>query len=69
MTSQDPFVFILDLDGTIIGDCAYQVIIHNIEDIAKQNKLKTYSKDMLQSIFKVDKTIFQTFYKYNENSF
>jgi hypothetical protein len=68
MTSQDPFVFILDLDGTIIGDCAYQVIIHNIEDIAKQNKLKTYSKDMLAKCYSQSSKLIRPYFKHFINT-
>lgn len=64
MTPQEPFVFILDLDGTIIGDCAYQVIIHNIEDIAKQNKLKTNSKDMLAACYSQSSKLIRPYFKY-----
>ena len=26
----DPYIFIIDLDGTIIGDCNYQCYLYNI---------------------------------------
>jgi hypothetical protein len=35
-----PYVFILDLDGTIIGDCSYQCDVYNIQEIIR-NKLIT----------------------------
>lgn len=34
----EPYVFVLDLDGTIIGDCTYQCDIYNIQDIITKNK-------------------------------
>jgi hypothetical protein len=32
-----PYIFLLDLDGTIIGDCTYQCDIYNIQEIIKKN--------------------------------
>lgn len=32
---REPYVFILDLDGTIIGDCSYQCDIYNLQEIIK----------------------------------
>ena len=32
---QAPYVFILDLDGTIIGDCSYQCDVYNIQEIIR----------------------------------
>lgn len=49
--SVGPFIFILDLDGTIIGDCLYQVLINNIDNILKQNLLKTNYKNMLSDCY------------------
>lgn len=68
MTSQEPFVFILDLDGTIIGDCAYQVIVQNIEDVAKQNKIKTNSKDMLIDCYSQSSKLIRPYFKYFINT-
>jgi len=33
----EPYIFLLDLDGTIIGDCSYQCDIYNIQEIIKKN--------------------------------
>lgn len=68
MTSQEPYIFILDLDGTIIGDCAYQVIVQNIEDIAKQNKIKTNSKDMLINCYSQSSKLIRPYFKYFINT-
>ena len=35
-----PYIFIIDLDGTIIGDCTYQCDIYNIENIMKKNAIR-----------------------------
>lgn len=32
-----PYVFILDLDGTIIGDCSYQCDVYNIQEIIRNS--------------------------------
>lgn len=64
MTPQEPFVFILDLDGTIIGDCVYQVVLQNIEDVAKTNKLKTNSKNMLTDCYSESSKLIRPYFKY-----
>ena len=46
-----PYVFILDLDGTIIGDCSYQCDVYNIQEIIK-NKLIT-NKQTVSNISKL----------------
>ena len=35
--NEEPYIFLLDLDGTIIGDCSYQCDIYNIQEIIKKN--------------------------------
>lgn len=37
----NPYVFVFDLDGTIIGDCSYQCDLYNIQEIIKNNLVKT----------------------------
>jgi hypothetical protein len=37
MSNNDPYIFLLDLDGTIIGDCSYQCDIYNIQEIIRKN--------------------------------
>jgi len=39
MVDNIPHIFILDLDGTIIGDCSYQCEIFNIQNILIKNKI------------------------------
>jgi hypothetical protein len=68
MTSQEPFIFILDLDGTIIGDCAYQVIVQNIEDVAKANKIKINSKEMLIDCYNESSSLIRPYFKYFINN-
>jgi hypothetical protein len=40
-----PYVFVLDLDGTIIGDCSYQCDIYNIQEIIRR-KLVTNKQQL-----------------------
>ncbi len=35
--NDEPYIFLLDLDGTIIGDCSYQCDIYNIQEIIKKS--------------------------------
>jgi hypothetical protein len=57
-------VFIIDLDGTIIGDCSYQVMVQNIDNIAKLNKVKVKSPTMLSDSYKPDSKLIRPFFKY-----
>lgn len=41
--SSEPLLFIIDLDGTIIGNCMYQVCAHSVEGVLKKNKEKCSS--------------------------
>ena len=47
----EPYVFILDLDGTIIGDCSYQCDLYNLQDILKKN-IKNFNKETSASFNK-----------------
>jgi hypothetical protein len=64
MTSAEPFVFILDLDGTIIGDCSYQVILYNIEQLCKKHKIKHKGEDILLNCYKPTSKLIRPFFKY-----
>jgi len=37
LQNMQPYIFIIDLDGTIIGDCSYQCEIYNIQEIIRKN--------------------------------
>lgn len=50
----EPYVFVLDLDGTIIGDCSYQCDLYNLQDIFKQN-IKSFNKSTAVSFNKSKK--------------
>lgn len=43
-SNADPYIFIIDLDGTIIGDCNYQCDLYNIIELVKKYKMKGLNK-------------------------
>jgi hypothetical protein len=57
MNDHNQMIFILDLDGTIIGDCTYQCDIYNIENIMKKNSIKKSSNLLLKCYKKKSKLI------------
>jgi len=63
MISQNPLIFILDLDGTIIGDCIYQTIIQNIENVAKKNKIRTTLNKQLQESYQPHSKLIRPFFE------
>ena len=66
MTATEPLIFILDLDGTIIGDCTYQVILYNIEEICKKYRIKSNSTsdNILMECYRPDSKLMRPFFKY-----
>ena len=46
-TNTEPYIFIIDLDGTIIGDCNYQCDLYNIIELIKKNNIKNLNKHKL----------------------
>jgi hypothetical protein len=60
----EPFIFILDLDGTIIGDCTYQVITYNIEELCKKHKVKSKTDHNLLNSYKPSSKLIRPFFKY-----
>lgn len=59
-----PFIFILDLDGTIIGDCSYQILINSFENICKYNKIKTNCKNILLDQYHTESKLIRPYFKY-----
>ena len=49
MNNTEPYIFVIDLDGTIIGNCTYQCDIYNIMELIKSTKFK-----ILRSIFDIN---------------
>jgi hypothetical protein len=60
----EPFVFILDLDGTIIGDCSYQIILYNIEQLCKKYKIRTQSEKSLLKSYRPESKLMRPHFKY-----
>jgi hypothetical protein len=48
----EEYVFILDLDGTIIGNCYYQSILFNLETIMKKNNIRINVSEKLNMAYK-----------------
>ena len=44
MNNTEPYIFVIDLDGTIIGNCTYQCDIYNIMELIKSSKKKDLNK-------------------------
>ena len=40
----EPYIFVIDLDGTIIGNCTYQCDIYNIMELMKIYNKKELNK-------------------------
>ena len=55
--SDKQIIFVLDLDGTIIGDCSYQCDIYNIDNISKK-----YNKDSLLNCYKPDSKLIRAMF-------
>jgi hypothetical protein len=62
--SNEPIAFILDLDGTIIGDCAYQTIIYNIECALKKNNVKCKADKLLLDCYRPNSKLMRPFFRY-----
>jgi len=65
---QEPLIFVLDLDGTIIGDCIYQLILHNIDEIAKKNTHRTKFNKPLSDCYNTNSKLIRPYFKYFVNS-
>jgi hypothetical protein len=63
MTNNEPYIFIIDLDGTIIGDCSYQVILYNLEELCKKHKIKIKDSLLIDS-YKPNSKLMRPFFKY-----
>lgn len=62
--SLSPFIFIIDLDGTIIGDCSYQVLMNNIDDLIKENNGKIINKGLLSSYYDRKSKLIRPYFVY-----
>jgi len=66
--SQEPYVFIIDLDGTIIGDCVYQVMLYEIENVLKKNSQKSELKKLLDNNYNPSSKLIRPHFKYFINT-
>lgn len=64
----NPYVFIMDLDGTIIGDCTYQSILYNIENILKGNQISAKADQQLLESYRSDSKLVRPYFKYFINT-
>jgi len=55
----EPYVFILDLDGTIIGDCTYQCEIYTIQDIINKKR----DKNLVKTKMAMEKKLVESYCK------
>lgn len=62
------YIFILDLDGTIIGDCKYQCEIHNIEKILKKNSIKCNFTNILKKSYHHKSKLLRPYFLYFFNT-
>lgn len=60
-------IFIIDLDGTIIGDCSYQVEVYNLEKILKSNNIKNKKDNLLISSYNQESKLIRPYYSYFHN--
>lgn len=63
--SNEPILFILDLDGTIIGNCEYQVLLYDIMNNIKKISNAKFKKKIIEnykSKFKLTRPYFKYFY-------
>lgn len=64
ITPTDPIIFILDLDGTIIGNCIYQVLLNNLDEIVKTNNLKAKKNQLLSQCYDTSSKLIRPFFVY-----
>jgi hypothetical protein len=58
------YVFIIDLDGTIIGDCVYQAEIYKISLILNKLKIKIKINDILEDAYKERTRMIRPYFKF-----
>jgi len=57
------YVFIIDLDGTIIGDCIYQAEIYKISLILNKLKIKIKINEILEDCYKEKTKLIRPYFK------
>ena len=58
------YVFIIDLDGTIIGDCIYQAEIYRISLILNKLKIKIRINEILEECYKEKTRLIRPYFRY-----
>lgn len=58
------FVFIIDLDGTIIGDCVYQCELYKIHLILRKLGVKVKINEVLESSYKEKTKLLRPYFSY-----
>lgn len=64
LVQSTPIIFVLDLDGTIIGDCLYQVLLNNLDDVIKSNHMKLKKNDLLPHCYKSSSKLLRPYFIY-----
>lgn len=57
-------IIILDLDGTIIGNCCFQADLYNLQLIQKTNKIKLINSNYLQKSYSNNSKLIRPFFIY-----
>jgi hypothetical protein len=57
-----PFIIIIDLDGTIVGDVTYQITSYNIISILKKNKHKVNNANSLPECYQNKKKLIRPYF-------
>ncbi len=57
------YVFIIDLDGTIIGDCVYQAEIYKISLILNKLRIKIKINEILEQSYKEKTKLIRPYFK------
>lgn len=60
-------IFILDLDGTIIGNCSYQADLYNLQNLQKKNNIKIINNNNMISSYKNNSKLIRPFFSYFYN--
>jgi len=64
----DPIIFILDLDGTIIGDCLYQLLLSNLDSTLRSNGLKLKKNTILSTCYESSSKLIRPYFIYFINT-
>lgn len=57
-------IIIIDLDGTIIGNCYYQSEVYNIDNIHKKFNIKSISNNNLNNSYKENSKLIRPYFTF-----